>query len=81
MLYEIIVALKKEYADDEEYLVDCLLDLKDHYPYSAKLIKDELRAMGRCEWCGEKLESVEVENRHGEYHETHFELVCPACEK
>lgn len=82
MISEIIDAIKEKYEHNEETLVDCLLYLQ---PLDVIICDDEIRRLGYCPDCGEKLQEFTWREYHPEVDtpprfEEMSDLVCPTCD-
>ena len=82
MIDDIIIALKSYYKEDREMLVDCLMRLS---PLDGIACADEIRGLGYCPECGEKLQNFTWKEYHPEidsppYFEQMCELMCPNCD-
>lgn len=82
MIYDIIEAIQYYYKDNTETMVDCLRWLS---PLDPIRCDDEIRRLGYCPNCGEKLQDFTWHVYHSEVdspprYEVEHEIMCPNCD-
>lgn len=86
MSQDIVEAVHLQYEDDPDYEAQCMLFLancaRHDIHINALEAEDRLREMGRCIYCGEKLQQCCHKEWHSEVnaYEDMYEMFCPNCD-
>lgn len=81
---EVIEAVHLQYEDDPDFEADCMVFLANcgaDY-WLKQYAEDRLKEMGRCIYCGGKLQTYHFREYHDETmdYEDMYELYCPNCD-